>query len=237
MSGRIVHLEPDVHATVQILLPWYVTGKLEDSERNQVDEHLQNCPDCSGELEVERQLQWMQPQQSPPLDVNDSWQKMRLRIDATAVPTPQEAAPRPARARHHTALKPSAGRGRSSPWQWVPGAALGRAWAVPAMLSAGLLIVIVQMQFSTPKLAGDYQALASPATEAATAVVRFRPEATEAQIRHSLNESGARLVDGPTVTDAYVVRLPRNRYAASLDKLRKDPAVALVEALESAPSP
>jgi len=37
------------------------------------------------------------------------------------------------------------------------------------------------------------------------------------------------------VSDAYVVRLPRERYAAALDKLRRQPAVALVEALESGP--
>ena len=81
---------------------------------------------------------------------------------------------------------------------------------------------------------GDFHALAAPAEQGATAVVRFRPDATEAQIRQGLKDSGARLVDGPTVSDAYVVRLPRDRYAAALDKLRKAPGVALVEALESA---
>jgi hypothetical protein len=64
--------------------------------------------------------------------------------------------------------------------------------------------------------------------------VRFKPDATEAQIRQGLKDSGARLVDGPTATDAYVVRLPREHYAAALDKLRKQPGVVLVVALDSA---
>ena len=49
-------------------------------------------------------------------------------------------------------------------------------------------------------------ALAAPADAGATAVVRFRADATEAQIRRSLNESGARLVDGPTIV---LVPLPQ----------------------------
>jgi len=36
------------------------------------------------------------------------------------------------------------------------------------------------------------------------------------------------------VSDAYVVRLRRDNYTAALDRLRKAPGVALVEALESA---
>jgi len=85
-----------------------------------------------------------------------------------------------------------------------------------------------------PRRRAQYITLSAPAEAGATAVVRFKPDATEAQIRHGLKDSGARLVDGPTVSDAYVVRLPRDRYAAALEKLRKEPGVALVEALESA---
>ena len=101
------------------------------------------------------------------------------------------------------------------------------------MLSVGLLVAIGFTLRQAPPV-GEYHVLAAPAETGATAVVRFRPDATEAQIRQGLKDSGARLVDGPTVSDAYVVRLPREHYAAALDKLRKEPGVALVEALESA---
>jgi hypothetical protein len=69
-----------------------------------------------------------------------------------------------------------------------------------------------------------------------TAVVRFRSDATEAQIRAGLEASGARIIDGPTVTGAYVVRVPRDHYQAALAELRRQGAVALAEALEGASS-
>jgi hypothetical protein len=127
-------------------------------------------------------------------------------------------------------------RGPFGPWQ-LGGRPLSRAWAAPALLSVALAVVLGAALKPAATAPGEYHALAAPVDAGATAVVRFHADATEAQIRRSLNESGARLVDGPTVTDAYVVRLPRDRYAASLDRLRRQPAVALVEALETATSP
>jgi hypothetical protein len=135
-------------------------------------------------------------------------------------------------------------------WAWVGGRPPARAWLLPGLLSAALgvaLVTTLRAPAPAPAAAGhavvagaadagtEYHALAAPAEDDASAVVRFRPDATEAQIRRSLRDSGARLVDGPTVTDAYVVRLPRDRYAAALEALRHAPAVALVEALESVP--
>jgi anti-sigma factor RsiW len=222
MSGQIVHLEPDPHVAVQRLLPWYLTGRLETSEHDAVETHLAACPECRAELETERQWQLLQPGQGAQVDVEDGWARMRARLGAgEPAQAPPVAPPRPL--------------GRAgTPWRL---GARSRAWTVPAVLSAGLAAAIVFTLRPPPSsvpAAGDFHALAAPAEQGATAVVRFRPDATEAQIRQGLKGSGARLVDGPTVSDAYVVRLPRDRYAAALDKLRKAPGVALVEALESA---
>jgi hypothetical protein len=117
-------------------------------------------------------------------------------------------------------------------WQRGPRPS-ARAWAAPALLSAALAVAIGFTLRRRPVI-GEYHALGNLAKTGATAVARFKPDATEAQIRHGLKDSGARLVDGPTVSDAYVVRLPREHYAAALDKLCKAPGFALVEALESA---
>ena len=217
MSGQILRLEPDPHAAVQRLLPWYLTGRLETPEHDAVEAHLAQCPECRAELETERQWQLLQPGHGAQVDVEDGWARMRARLGGAAPPLPASA-PR---------------RGWLPPG-WRAGVrAPARAWAAPALLSLGLLGAIGFTLRPQP-LAGEYHALAAPAESGATAVVRFRPDATEAQIRQGLKDSGARLVDGPTVSDAYVVRLPREHYAAALDKLRKAPGVALVEALESA---
>lgn len=218
MSGQIVHLEPDAHAAVQQLLPWYLTGRLEQAELDAVEAHLAQCAECRAELQAERQWQLLQPAEASPANVEDDWARMRARIDAEASP-PQARAPLPAR--------------RRRAWAWPAWPAGARLWAAPGLLSVALLLAIVVTL--RPGLAVDeYHALAAPAELGATAVVRFKPDATEAQIRQGLKDSGARFVDGPTVSDAYVVRLRRDNYTAALDRLRKAPGVALVEALESA---
>ena len=220
MSGQILHLEPDPHVAVQRLLPWYLTGRLETAEHDAVEAHLAQCPECRAELETERQWQLLQPGHGAQVDVEDGWARMRARLGGDIAPRPvaSPVAPTPRR------------RGWLPPaWQRLP----ARAWVAPGLLSAALLVALVVTVRPAP-VVGDYHALAAPAETGATAVVRFRPDATEAQIRHGLKDSGARLVDGPTVSDAYVVRLPREHYAAALEKLRKEPGVALVEALESA---
>lgn len=220
MSGQIVHLEPDPHVAVQRLLPWYLTGRLETAEHDAVETHLAQCPECRAELETERQWQLLQPGHGAQVDVEDGWARMRARLGDHVAPRPVASPVTPTPRR----------RGWLPPlWQRLP----ARAWAAPALLSAALVVAVVSTLRPAP-MAGDYHALAAPAETGATAVIRFRPDTTEAQIRHGLKDSGARLVDGPTVSDAYVVRLPREHYAAALDKLRKEPGVALVEALESA---
>jgi len=230
MSGQILRLEPDPHVAVQRLLPWYLTGRLETAEHDIVETHLAQCPECRAELETERQWQLLHPGHGAQVDVEEGWARMRARLSGdapvtapapliTPMPLPEPAPPR------HRWLPPA--------WRAAPRRLPARAWAAPALLSAGLAAaIVVTLRPAAP--AGQYIGLAAPAEAGATAVVRFKPDATEAQIRHGLKDSGARLVDGPTVSDAYVVRLPREHYAAALDKLRKEPGVALVEALESA---
>jgi len=219
MSGQILHLEPDPHVAVQRLLPWYLTGRLATAEHDAVEAHLAQCPECRAELETERQWQLLQPGHGAQVDVEDGWARLRARLDGDLAPPAASTPPAPRR----RAWKAPA-------WVRLP----VRAWAAPAMLSAALVAAIGYTLRPMP-VVGDYHALSAAPTDAGgTAVVRFSPDATEAQIRQGLKDSGARLVDGPTVSDAYVVRLPREHYAAALDKLRKEPGVALVEALESA---
>ncbi len=230
MSGQIVHLEPDPHVAVQKLLPWFLTGRLEGAEHAQVEEHLASCPECRAELETERAWQLLQPGNGAHVDVEEGWANMRALLGghgAQHADAPRAPADSP---------RAAATRRRTRPFFLGRSVAV-RAWATPALLSVGLVFAIGYTLRPQAPATIDYHALAAPPVDGATAVVRFRPDATEAQIRRSLNDSGARLVDGPTVTDAYVVRLPRDRYTEGLARLRREPGVALVEALETATSP
>jgi hypothetical protein len=82
-----------------------------------------------------------------------------------------------------------------------------------------------------------YHALgsASRASDASIVVV-FRPDASELQIRQALRDSDARLVDGPTVTGAYLLSTAATRHAAAIERLRAHSAVLRVESLEARPA-
>ena len=54
-------------------------------------------------------------------------------------------------------------------------------------------------------------------------------------MRRALRAADARVVGGPTVTDAYLLRIP-SLDADALARLRAEPAVARVESLEGEPA-
>ncbi len=71
----------------------------------------------------------------------------------------------------------------------------------------------------------------------ANVVVVFRPQTSEAAFRGGLRSVDARLVDGPTVADAYLVHVPPARRARALTALRANPDVSLAEAVDGEGSP
>ena len=87
-----------------------------------------------------------------------------------------------------------------------------------------------------PSPADSYRGLGASVT-AGSAVVMFKPDATEQDIRRALTRSGARLIGGPTVTGAYVLGLPAGRQHAALTELRTQSAVVLAESLDAGSQP
>lgn len=239
MTGRIVSLDPDAHVAVQSLLPWYVTGRLDAAEAAQVDAHLPHCEACRAELAAERQWQRLQPAAVAQVDVEAGWSAMRERLGR--IEDEQEAVRDLPRGVRRLARSP---RGWSS-----AGPLLRWGWTAPTLLAAGLLAAFglhpgmledsargagtVTAMAGPDAAAPAYRALASPASPTAAALVRFRAGATEADVRAALRVSEARVVDGPTATDGWVVALPREHYAQALATLRAQPAVTLAEALEA----
>ncbi|MGZ5216143.1 MAG: zf-HC2 domain-containing protein, partial [Caldimonas sp.] len=71
----------------------------------------------------------------------------------------------------------------------------------------------------------------APASAEANALALFHADATEQQIRAALRAVGARIVGGPTVTDAYLVRLG-DPGPDALARLRAQPGVLRVESLQ-----
>lgn len=119
------------------------------------------------------------------------------------------------------ARRPLPPRRRTTRWPWW----FGAQFALVAGLAAWLL-----WRPAAPD--SDYRALGAGAPASANALVMFRPDATDAQIRAALQSGGAHLVGGPTETQAYLLRLPQAD-APTLAALRRQPGVAMAESLEA----
>lgn len=109
-------------------------------------------------------------------------------------------------------------------------------WLIGAQLA---LIVLLATLLVVPQPAPEpYRALGAPSpATGANAVVMFRPEASELQIRSALRDADARLVGGPTATDAYLLSVPARGHARALARLRGHAAVTLAESLDSGAAP
>ncbi len=66
-------------------------------------------------------------------------------------------------------------------------------------------------------------------------MVVFKPETAERELRRILQANGAHVVDGPTVTDAYLLSVPDPQQARA--RLRGEAAVALAETLDGGTPP
>jgi anti-sigma factor RsiW len=217
--GNIIQLHGEEHHQAQLLLPWFVSGKLDGEDRARFEAHLANCPECQGELGLELRLQ--AEVASLPVEVEHAWTSLQARL---------QHRPRPlAKA---LAWLSQAGRtvGRklhpARPWLgWACAAALGLVLAVgPAVQKA--------------TQAGRYHALSAPSSRPlGDIVVVFRPDATELSIRQALKQAHARLTDGPTAGDAYMLEAPLSQRAAALASLRAQKAVMLAEPIDDGEAP
>jgi anti-sigma factor RsiW len=138
-----------------------------------------------------------------PCDVERGWATLKARIDGAPRPGPRKAAL----------------FSRRIPVWWALGAQ-----------AAILAIVVPILAFAPLRL---YRTLgAAPASASGNLIVVFRPDAPESALRAILTQNQARIVDGPTSTDAYVLHVNPERHAAVLARLKADPDVALAEALD-----
>ncbi|MGZ3199637.1 MAG: zf-HC2 domain-containing protein [Croceibacterium sp.] len=202
----IVPLRPSEHDAVQQLLPWHVNGTLSPDEAARVEAHLAECEGCRLDLAGEREL--ARQVALLPLNVDEGWQALAIRL-----PLPPST---PARV-------PLLSRG--GPVGWAAGGALAA--------SLVLAVAIVGLQRS-PDTAPTFHTLGSPAGAASgQAIVLFRPDATEQQMRAIFTAQGARVIDGPTAAGAYVVRFDGRSPADAISALRQSGEVVLAEPIAS----
>ena len=224
MNARIVSFDSDAHLALQELLPWYASGTLPRDEAAQVEAHLAQCARCRADLEGQAKLRTLLPPAVAEAGGDDDaaaaerrWSALRERLDADAAARP------PARTAHAAPRR----RVPRRPVRWLP-------WAF-GLQTAFVLALAVLAGWNALTPSEPYRALgAAPAGVAPNALVVFRPDATEQQMRLALRAGHARLVGGPTVTDAYLLQIgPAADIAEAVARLRAQPGVLRVESLEA----
>lgn len=200
--GQLLHLH-DAHGQTQKLLPWHATGTLAPDEEALVTAHCAECAECRADLEREIALREQVASFDPELECG--WERLRGRIDA--------------RSRSASAGKTRALR------RPVP---LGWALAAPLAVAASAALVFIGSPQPAP--APEYRLLGSPAPRTSgNAIVLFAAETTEHELRSALGQIGARIVDGPTASGAYVIAVSESGRDGALEQLRKVPQVTLAE--------
>ena len=205
---NVVPIHRDAHRETLLLLPWHVTGALGEAEQARIEAHLADCAECRAELALERRLASEVVALSP--ESEPAWDAMQRRL---AQPVRRRTKPvrrNPARQAAKIAL----------PW-------LG--WAV----AAGIMMVLGVQAVLPQRPAPVYHALAaSPAHADADVAVIFRPQTTEADIHSILDASQARVADGPTATDAWLLSVPMPERDTAVRRLRASPDVLTAEPLD-----
>ena len=215
--GHIISLHEDPHREVEALLPWYLAGALDAEEHTRVEAHLGDCQACRAELAYERRLK--SEVAALPTDVEHGWARLHRRLDM-----------RPRRAESFGWLARAGRAWRAGP-TWLGWALAAQAGLIAAF---GLLVAPV----SPPAPSAPYHALSAAAPSApGNVVVIFRPETSERILRETLRASHARLVDGPTASDAYVLAVPAAARASILTSLRARSDIILAEPINAGGPP
>jgi anti-sigma factor RsiW len=138
-------------------------------------------------------------------DVEPGWAALKARIDGVGI-APRKAGPR---------------------------IAIG--WAVAAQ-AASLAILVPTLTFTLARPQFLYRTLSSaPSAASGNLIVVFKPEASEATLRTVLMQNQARIVDGPTSTDAYVLHVAADQRAVVLARLKSDRNISLAERIDGDP--
>jgi hypothetical protein len=217
MTRRIIPLPRDHHQDLRALLPWYAADRLEGAERAEIRAHLDQCAECQADMHDESALAAhiaALPASGSPFDVEHSWAAMSRQLEEEA---PSRS---PLKAWIERMLAPRAGA--ETPWL---------RWAVAAQFCLMLVMGGAIWRIEQP---ARYHALGSaPANHTANIVVIFRPETPEKDLRAILKSNDARLVDGPTEADAYLLHVPSAGRPAALVKLRRQTQVVLAEPVDA----
>ena len=210
MTGRLLPFDTSTHASVDALLPFYVNATLRGEELAFVEQHVRTCEKCQQEVD------WL-------CNVFADLAAGSALPDAPrAVAGPQQRFD-DRRIRSRWRARIQEGLRISSPW-------------THSLLAAQLATIVILGTLLATDTRNDasYRTLGTPNSSAQlrdAIAVMFDPATPESELRQIVLRVGARIVDGPTVTDVFVLELPAERAEEALQALRAERAVRLAERL------
>ena len=218
MTGKILPFDGPAYHAEQELLPWYVAGTLPPDEHAAIAAHVEGCALCQHEVESLRLFHATYAEREPAADPGPAFARLAARMRQDA--------------------RDSAASWARPAWtlpRWLLGSPVWTAVAAVVVASIVALLATEADQNGAP-----YRTLGAAATSAAPAdgdarfAVVFDPGTTESRLREIVRESGARVVDGPTASAAWVLATTHEQAPAALAALRAAKGVVLAEPLEAA---
>ena len=216
-KGRVLPLKGGEHVAVDALLPFYVNGTLRGDEHDRVTQHLGACEHCRREVDWLRDVfaacEAVAPVPDTPLAETGRIPELAAHIRSSASTT-------------GTAGWRS---GVSARWAATqPWARMLLAAQLAGLAVLGTMLVSETRDEATYRTLGAYTR-GAPAGD--SIAVMFDPAITEGEMRRVLASAGARIVDGPTATAAFVLEVPAGRSGTALQRLRAEPKVRFAEPL------
>jgi anti-sigma factor RsiW len=221
-----VNAPPDCQHPVRLLLPWAVSGRLEDGDAQQFREHLADCAECRAELKAERRLvERLIDDGNLEYAPAASLQKFMNRLDRLETDERSLHASRRTLPRTLSAISAATRRSGLRPL----------VLAMTAMQTAA--IVLLGILLARPFAPADYTTLAEPAPVPGRAALRvlFVPELPVGELPALLGRIGAEIAYGPSESGVYTLVLgPGRSPEAALASLRSDARIRFAEPIPGA---
>ena len=209
MSGGVIRFDPAAHKVADVLLPWFVNGTLKGDELALVQQHLGECPRCQQEVAWLRDLHAACLAGEATPGASAAFGNLRRQLDA---PRQGRASTRPP-------------RGSSELARWWP-------WASAAQFA--VIVGLGGLLLAGPEAPAPYRTLGArndTVQAIGSLVVVFDPATTEGEVQRILRGAGARIVDGPTQANAYVLEVPSGQTERAVQAIKGERAAVLVERL------
>lgn len=215
------------HREIWLQIPWYVNDSAKPRQRDRIEAHLHDCTVCREELQQQRALHEAMADAAVIEHIpSASLNKLRQRLDA---------APATAHASSvHSVQSQGPVRRRLSPRQVLLAA------SVAVIAIALTLALTASRRADTQVTAPDsYYTVSSAPQRPAHEVIRavFAPTTTVSQLQRLLDESGLRIIAGPSEAGVYSLAATRQQAVSdALSRLRRQPLVRFAEATVPLPA-